>query len=200
MRGVAEQRNQQSAGGRPSRTVTSMLFSMLPLVLVVAGVAGLTGQCSFSPLGPSVEQGSAPTVDATAELHEAARRMDFPVFEPRLPAGWRANSADVEQLPSKARAVRVGWLTAGSHYMRLSQSSASEAELVSFETRRSPRARGVVEAGGLRWVDYDSVRSEHAWVTERRGVRLLITGSGSDREFRTFATAVAGAAPVAPQP
>ncbi|MDR7302738.1 hypothetical protein JOF55_002919 [Haloactinomyces albus] len=200
---MAQQRNQQAEGGSPAsgstRTVRSMLLTMLPLILIVLGMAGLTGRCSFSPLGPTVQPGSAPTVDAAAELRSAARRVDFPVLEPRLPQGWRANSADVRGVGSGQRAVRVGWLTSGGHYMRLSQSTAPESELVAFETERPPRARGMVRAAGTRWVVYDSVRSEKAWVGERNGVRLLITGSGPERDFRTLARAALSAPVVTPQ-
>lgn len=175
-----------------------MLFAMLPLVLIVLGMAGLTGQCSFSPLGPTVQPGSAPTVDADAELRRAAGRVGFPVLAPRLPQGWRANSADVRRVdPGEQETVRVGWLTNGGHYMRLAQSTAPEAELVTFETEQSPRARGVVTAAGVRWVVYDSVRAEKAWVGERDGVRLLITGSGREHEFRTLARAAMSAPVVA---
>lgn len=199
MRGVAEQRNQQAEGGSPARTVRSMLLTMLPLILIVLGMAGLTGRCSFSPLGPTVQPGSAPTVDASAELQRAAGQVDFPVVAPRLPQGWRANSADMRSADREKRAVRVGWLTSGGHYMRLSQSTASEAELVAFETDQPPRAQGMIRVAGADWVVYDSVRSEKAWVGERNGVRLLITGSGTKQEFRTLARAALSAPVVTPQ-
>lgn len=199
MRGVTQQRNQQEAGRPPTHPVRSMLFTMLPLALIVLGVAGLTGQCSFSPLGPSSAPGSAPTVDANAELRRASARVDFPVVKPGLPAGWRPNSADVRSVDSGAQAVRVGWLTKGAHYMRLSQSTAAEAELVASETGRTPRAQGVVRVADTRWVVYDSVRSEKAWVGERAGVRLLITGSGTEHEFRTLARSALSAPVVTPQ-
>ncbi len=209
MRGVSEARNQQSgrhhpdgeqSGGRQQpRSVSSMLFAMLPLVLIVLGMAGLTGRCSFSPLGPTVDSGSAPTVDAGVELRRAAGKVDFPVLRPRLPQEWRANSAGVRRVDPRHRAVRVGWLTREDHYLRLSQSSAPESALVRFETEQQPRGRGVVRAAGRTWVVYDSVRSESAWVTERDGVRLLITGSATEREFRTMARAVVRARTVTPQ-
>lgn len=170
-----------------------MLFAMLPLVLVAFGVAGLIGQCSFSPLGPDIEEESVPTVDVAAELRDAAGRVDFPVLEPELPPEWRANSAGTEQLGSGAKAVRVGWLTGAPHYLRLSQSPAAEEELVASETGLPPQARGVVDAGGRQWVVYRSVRSERAWVGERDGIRLLITGNGSEAEFRALAEAVSRA-------
>ncbi|GAA0513408.1 membrane protein [Saccharopolyspora subtropica] len=189
MSGVAEPRNQQPAPSRPPRTPSAMLFAILPLVLVAFGVAGLVGQCSFNPGGPSTEGGSVPTVDVPGELRRAADRVDFPVLEPALPAAWRANSANVTTLASKARVVRVGWLTGNARYLRLAQSTASEEELVAAETRQAPHAEGTVEAAGRQWVVYQSVRDEAAWVSERDGIRLLITGNADETEFRTLAEA-----------
>ncbi|NHD17871.1 MULTISPECIES: DUF4245 domain-containing protein [unclassified Actinopolyspora] len=196
MRGVAEQRNQGSdddrSGGSPGvapRSVRAMVFAMLPLVLVVLGIAGLTGRCSVNPLGSSLDTGTAPTVNASQEFESAAAGVDFPVLHPHPPDGWRANSADTEQITQQDSAVRVGWLTEDTHYVRLSQSSAPEAELVSSETEQPPRARGTVRAAGEQWVVYESVRSEVAWVGERSGVRLLITGNGTEEEFRMMARA-----------
>lgn len=203
---VAEQRNHEvpppEAGPsrpsevpdeqRPPRTVAAMLFSTVPLVLVAVVVAASLGILSFSPLGPQVDPNRAPTVDVSRQLHDQARRVGFPVVDPQLP--WHANSSSVESLPSGARAVRVGWLT-GNHYLRLSQSDAAEQELVSDETQQPPRGRGVVQAAGRQWTVYSGVRSEQAWVTEQDGVRLLITGSGDEQEFRALAEAAIRARP-----
>jgi hypothetical protein len=173
-----------------------MVFAILPLVLVAFGFAGLAGMCSFNPGGPSVDSGSVPTVDVSGELRSDAASADFPVVEPRLPRSWRANSANTTTLPSHQQVVKVGWLTGEGDYLRLAQSQGSEEELVAAETRRAPQATGTVEAGGVRWVKYRSVRDEQAWVTDREGVRLLITGNASQREFRKLAEAALTARPV----
>ncbi|MCI2421629.1 DUF4245 domain-containing protein [Saccharopolyspora sp. K220] len=190
---VAEPGNQQPAPSRPPRTASAMVFAILPLVLVAFGVAGLVGQCSFNPGGPSIEGGPVPTVDVPGELRDAAERVDFPVREPNLPADWRANSANVTTLGSHAQVVRVGWLTGGARYLRLAQSTASEEELVTAETRQPPHAEGTVDVAGRQWVSYESVRGERAWVSERDGVRLLITGNADEPEFRTLAEAAIAA-------
>lgn len=204
MRGVAEQRNQDQTGGpgddqagtapaSPPRTMKAMLFAMLPLVAVAFLVAGVLGQCSFSPLGPTIDRDSGPTVDVAAELNGISARIDFPVFDPATPPDWRANSAATAQLGSGARAVRIGWITGSARYLRLSQSTAPEEELVAFEVERPPQAEGVVQAGGRQWVLYRGVRSEKVWVGERDGVRLLLTGSATEEEFRVLAEAVSRA-------
>ncbi|MFC7341940.1 DUF4245 domain-containing protein [Saccharopolyspora griseoalba] len=199
---VAEPRNQQpaqqqgQAQSRPPRTMSAMVFAILPLVLVAFGFAGLAGMCSFNPGGPSVDTGSVPTVDVSGELRSDAASADFPVVEPQLPRSWRANSANTTTLPSHQQVVKVGWLTGGGDYLRLAQSPGSEEELVAAETRKAPQATGTVSAGGAQWVEYRSMRDERAWVAERAGVRLLITGNASEQEFRTLAEATLRAQPV----
>lgn len=173
-----------------------MIFAILPLVLVSFGIAGLFTQCSFTPTGPTVDNGSVPTVNVQAELHDAAAGVDFPVVDPKLPASWRANSSTSTTLPSHTEVVRVGWLTGDAQYLRLAQSNAAEEELVAGETRQAPLALGAVEAGGRQWVRYQGVRDEQAWVSERDGVRLLITGNAGEAEFRTLAEAALTAPPV----
>lgn len=199
---VAEPRNQQpaqpegQAPSRPPRTMSAMVFAILPLVLVAFGFAGLAGMCSFNPGGPSVDSGSVPTVDVSGELRSDAASADFPVVEPQLPRSWRANSTNTTTLPSHQQVVKVGWLTGSGNYLRLAQTRGSEAELVAAETHRAPQATGTVQAGGVQWVEYRGMRDEQAWVTERNGVRLLITGNASEQEFRTLAQATLTAHPV----
>lgn len=173
-----------------------MIFAILPLVLVAFAFAGFAGKCSFNPGGPSVDSGAVPTVDVSGELRSDAATTDFPVVEPQLPPSWRANSANTTTLPSHRRVVKVGWLTGEGNYLRLAQSNGAEEELVAAETRHAPQAEGVVRAGGVQWIDYRGMRDERAWVTDRNGVRLLITGNASEEEFRTLAEAALVAEPV----
>jgi hypothetical protein len=52
--------------------------------------------------------------------------------------------------------------------------------------------QGVVDVDGQRWVAYTGERGEPIWITEVAGepaVRMLVTGSGSDADFRMLAAA-----------
>jgi hypothetical protein len=193
-----------AAPGRGGRTIRDLGLSLAVLVGLVLVLTALGRGCSFSPGGISVDPHAVPTVDQAAELRSAARRVGFPVREPRLPQGWRANSADVASTGDATgapSAVRVGLLTAEGRYLRFSQSSATATELVRFEAGLPPGAqppvRETVEVAGLRWTAYPGMRNEAAWVADLDGVRLLITGSGTPEEFRVLAAAAA-AAPVLP--
>ncbi len=174
------------------QTVRGLLLSLGVLVLLVLMVAGLAGQCSLRPGGPDTRGAMVPTVDAEAELRRLARAVAFPVRVPQLPAQWRATSADVDRLgpaPDSPTAVWVGWLPSEGTYLRLSQSSAAPDELVAFETGIRSTATGVVRVQDEDWAIYPGVHGERVWVTDLGAVRILITGSAGEPEFRTLATA-----------
>jgi Protein of unknown function (DUF4245) len=190
----------RGVGGIGGKSTKDLLLSMLPLAILVLVFAGVAGMCSFSPGRPLTDRGSAPAVDAGAELARVAREVDFAVRQPRVPDDWRANSFGVRPVGRDAgapRAVRVGWLLPGGGYLRLSQSDAPEVELVRLETEQPrPIAGGAVEVGGVTWVRYPSVHEEIALVADLSGVRLLITGSASEQDMRALAAAVLAAQPL----
>jgi hypothetical protein len=178
---------------RPSRsalTVRDMLVAIGVLVVVVGVVGGVTRGCSFSPAGPTVDQGALPVVDAPAELRRLAPLVPFPVRVPAVPPGWRSNSAD-QDLVDPDRAALVGHLTPEGRYLRLLQSDGTEEALLAAETGGAPvPARGTAEVAGLRFVVYGGEDDEPIWIGELDGVRVLITGSAAEADFRTLAEAL----------
>lgn len=183
---------------RPSRsalTVRDMLVAMGLLVVVVGLVGGLSRGCSFSPAGPTVDQGAFPVVDAPAELRRLAPLVPFPLRVPAVPPEWRSNSADQDLVapadPSLGRSVRVGYLTPEGRYLRLLQSNGTEEALLAAETGGAPvPARGATEVAGLPFVVYGGEDEEPIWIGELDGVRVLLTGSGGEADFRALAGAV----------
>jgi hypothetical protein len=186
------------AGGTAGKSTKDLVLSLVPLVALVLLVAGVAGMCSFSPGGPQTDRSVVRTVDAAAELARMAQQVGFPVRSPRLPDGWQANSFGLRPVgePSGPRAVRVGWLLPAGGYLRLVQSDAAEADLVRSETEQPAAAFGAVDVHGVTWVRYPSLRREQAWVAELSGVRVLITGSADEPDFRTLAGAVQAAPPL----
>lgn len=185
--------------GKPPRsvpTVRDMLVAIGVLVLVVVVIGGLTRGCSFSPGGPSVDAGSLPVVDAPAELRELAPVVPFALRIPAVPPDWRSNSVDQDLADtadaSLGRVVRIGYLTPQARYLRLLQSNASEEALLAVETGAAAvPAKGVVDVAGMRFVVYGLPDDEAIWIGELpTGVRVLITGSGTEADFRTLAAAV----------
>jgi Protein of unknown function (DUF4245) len=178
-----------------------MVLSLAVLLVIIGAIVWLTRGCQFSPSGPSIDSSAMPSVNASRELTGAARRVDFAVRSPALPDGWRSNSANTVPVGAgneATTAVRVGWITSGGNYLRLSQSRAAVGALVVLEVGGDvpPDARGSVDVSGTSWTKYPGKGSETSWVLSADGVQLLITGSGTDEEFRTMALAVQTAKPL----
>jgi len=181
--------------GKPPRSALSvrdMVGAVAVLVAVVLLFAGMTRSCSFAPGGPSVDPAAGPSVDAPAQLRVLAGSMPFPLRVPAPPVGWRATTVDTARVgETGARAVRTGYLTPAGHYMRLVQSDADELALLASEAQGTPVAAGPIVVTGTTWVSYTDTR-EPIRIATLDGVRLLITGSGTDDEFRTLAAAATG--------
>jgi hypothetical protein len=178
---------------RSAMTMRDLLGAVAVLVAAVLVVGGLTRGCSFAPLGPTVDPGAGPTVDAPEQLRALAGSTSFPLRVPAVPMDWRANAVGTVQVgPGANRAVRAGYVTPAGRYLRVVQSDAAEADLVTEEARGTPVASGAVEVAGTSWVTYGDGTAEPIHVAQVAGVRLLITGSGDDAEFRTLAAGTVG--------
>ena len=178
-----------------------MLGAVAVLLVIIGVMTAFYGGCEFSPGGPTIDQSSAPSVDASRELRLAARSAAFPLRDPAVPKGWRANSASTSAVGAGATAsvvVRVGWVTAGGAYLQLSQSGGDAGEVAAEETglAEPPSATGSAEIDGVTWTTYPGRRDEQAWVTDLGDVVLLVTGSGKEPELRQLARAAQEAPPL----
>lgn len=175
-----------------------MTLSMLVLAVIVLALAALSRGCSFSPGGPSDTSVSLPPVDVTGELRAAAGQVGFPLREPTLPSGWRANSASVNAIGPNGRDhdVRVGWLTTSGGYVQLSQSDANPTDLAAAIAGTGVTPTGRATVGASTWTTYPGVRQELSWVRDLGSVRLLVTGNGTPADLRTLAAAAEAGKPV----
>lgn len=171
-----------------------MFWSMAPLVLVCIVLAGVLGMCSFTPSGPTA--GAPPSYDAHAALQADARQFSFPIREPSLPAGWRANSGGRDSVDGVPLS-RVGYLSPSGAYMAVLQSGAPEERLVP-KVNTSLVPRGPEDVDGVRWVAYEGDEGvEPLWVTRLGNtVTVGVTGAGDAEAFRTVARAVQTATPL----
>lgn len=186
--------------GRAGLRMRDMIGAVVVLLVVVGVLVTATRGCSFDPGGPNVSPDSAPSVDASAKLRDAAEAVTFPLRQPELPARWRANSSSTAAVGSGAGAnvvVRVGWVTPEGRYLQLSQSGGDAGDVLASETGESGRPTGSAEVDGVTWNVHSSRRDEVAWLTTLDGVVTLVTGSGTEEEFRILAAAVQSAEPLA---
>lgn len=184
--------------GRAAQGPRDLLLTIGALVIVVLAIAGLAGQCDFSPDGPTIDPQTTPSVSVPQELRINARSVEFPLRAADPGPDWRATStklAPVGTTPDAAQVLRINWISPDDNYLQLSQSDAVEEALVESETGKLEAPRGAVDVAGETWVDYPGRRSERAWVADLGDVRILITGSGTEAEFAAMATAVLAAKP-----
>ncbi len=186
--------------GRAALGMREMIGAMAVLLVIVGVLAVVTRGCSFDPGAPSANPSSAPTVDASAKLGQAAESVSFPVRRPDLPSSWHANSSSTTAVGHGAAAdviVRVGWLTPGGRYAQLSQSGGTAADVLAAETGTTTKPAGEQSVGGTSFATHPSRRDEVAWVASLAGTVVLITGNATEQEFRELAAAVVAAPPLA---
>jgi hypothetical protein len=166
-----------------------MIAAVGVLVFIVLVLGFLSGGVGFSP-GPVADPSAVRVVDAPAQLRGLAGSVPFAVRVPATPAGWRSNSVGTDVVGDR-KAIRVGHLTPSAGYLQLQQSDATEEALLTALGGRP--AQGAQDVAGTRWVVYGTRPAEPVWIADVKGVRLALTGSATDDEFRTLATAVLAA-------
>jgi hypothetical protein len=175
---------------RSALTMRDMVGALVVLALVVLAAGGVSRSCTFAPTGPTVDGSRLPTVDVAAELARLAPGSTIPLRAPAVPEGWRANAVNRTSLPEGGRVVSTGFLTPDGRYLRLQQGDATEEAMLRAEAGGGAApAQGAVDVEGQQWVAYTGERGEPIWITDLDGVRLLVTGSASDADFRTLAVA-----------
>ena len=176
-----------------------MAWSLIPLLLACLVIAAIAGQCSLRVGGP--EAGEVPRIDVGASLQADANALPFPIRQPQVPAEWIPNSASRPPVTgSGSDASTVGYVTGAGSYLSLTQSDATEDELVRFKADSSQVSAGGAETiANVNWVVYGNDATEPYWVADLGDARVLVTGSGSQEEFVALATAVASAKVLAPR-
>lgn len=187
---------------RGSLRMRDMIGAVVVLLVIIGAVLAFYGGCEFSPGGPTVDPKTAPSVDASRDLGLAARSTAFPVRQPAVPKDWRPNSTSTTAVGAGATAsvvVRVGYVTPAGTFVQLSQSGGDVGEIVAKEAGHAepPKPTGTVEVDGVTWTTYPGRRDEDAWVADLDDVVLLVTGSGTEQQFRQLAKAAQEATPLA---
>jgi hypothetical protein len=182
-----------------------MLVALGVLVILVIGFGAGWGSWSFAPTGPSVDPGAGPSVDAGAELNRLAPTVPFPVRNPAKPSSWRVNSVNETSIDG-GQVVHVGFVTPAGRYLQLLQSDSTEETLLASVADGPVPGRGPVDVDGHHWLVYapegtPEARAEPFWTTEvttpgAAPVRMLVSGSGTDEDFRVLAAAAVQSTPV----
>lgn len=170
-----------------------LVWTIAPLVVACLLVAGLVGQCSWSPGGPT--EGAIPTFDAAGALDVDAGIVDYPIRMPAVPEDWTPNSGSRTDI-GEATASTVGFITPERLYLQLTQTDATVQAAAGAYADGTANRSGTESIGTTDWVVFEDATDEPLWVTDLGDVRILITGSGTPDDYVTLAKAVTEAAPI----
>jgi hypothetical protein len=146
------------------------------------------------------QAGSPKTVDWTAVARDAQQSVPTPLVVPALPKTWSANRAEFVDAKSAGDGIaswQIGFLTPSTQYIGLSQGISANPSWVATQLS-DKTATGDHNYGGLAWKVYDHRTADHpgnlayALVSTVGESTVVLVGTGSDIEFETLATEIAG--------
>ena len=174
-----------------------MIWSLIPLLLLCAFIAVVSGNCSVGLTGGSGDD-KVPAYDVANGLRADARSVTFPIRLPQTPADWKPNSGTTVALENTV-VSNAGYITASGVYIQLSQTNATQDAVVGYlSDDETLLGAGTRDVGGRKWVAYgkpDGGRT--VWVTDLGDVRIgLKSNKAKDDDFSTLASAVLAASPL----
>lgn len=173
-----------------------MVWSIIPLLVICAIIAGIAGSCSWG-FGSDAAKQSVPSFDSAAAFTADARTLPFPIREPAVPAEWQSNSG-VTATVGGSLTSSVGWITESGTFVQLNQTQAGEEDLVRHLGGDGVAGTGTAEAGGRTWVTYaDEQGDRTVWFTDLGDVRIGLLGRGDNPPLDVLATATLSAQPLA---
>lgn len=168
-----------------------MVINVALIVVIMLVAVGFTGMCSFNPGAP--ENGPVQEVDAESFMNLESRAVSYPVRYPQMPEGWTTNSARRSMIDGQPAPV-VGWVTPAGGFISLTQTGASLEDAVVGVDRAPRELSRTVDVDGTEARVYSSESNDvrDLWAVDLGEERLLLSGAGTDEEFReVIATAVA---------
>jgi hypothetical protein len=174
-----------------------MIWSLIPLLLLCAFIAVVSGNCSVGLTGGSGDD-KVPAYDVENGLRADARTVPFPIRLPQTPDDWKPNSGSTTALENTV-VSNAGYITGNGVYIQLSQTNATEDAVVGYlSDDKTLLGAGTREVGGRQWVAYgkpDGGRT--VWVTDLGDVRIgLKSNNAKDDDFTALASAVLAVSPL----
>jgi hypothetical protein len=144
--------------------------------------------------------GSPKTVDWTTVARDAQQSVSTPLIVPTLPTTWSANRAELVDAKSASDGIaswQIGFLTPTTQYIGLTQGIDANVSWVATQLANKA-STGDENYGGVDWKVYDHRTADHpgnlayALVATMGRSTVVLAGTGSDVEFATLATEIAG--------
>ncbi len=169
-----------------------MLLTMIPLVLLIALVAGISGLWSNPDPAP------VGSIDETLALEYDATIVDFPIRIPDAPSEWQPNSGQRVELEEDGGGIVtwIGYVTDDNLYLRYSQSGISAQRLVEYHYGDINNVLGTETVDGTTWTLYRAGNGEPIWLVDLDDVRIAMTGSATEAQFTTMAERIMAVEPL----
>jgi hypothetical protein len=188
---TAARKAQNSANHRNRQTVNNLVYSLLATLALVAVIVLMV------PRGNPTA--TTPAVDYAAVAEQAQGSQPDPLLVPKLPAGWKANSAELRTKTSDdVDYWYIGLITPQSEFIGITQGFDANDSWVSEQVNRS-RIKDTREIAGVRWDVYDNRTSssdngnvDYALVTSAGHSTIILFGTADDASFDTVASALSG--------
>lgn len=171
-----------------------MIWSLVPLLIICAVVAIVSGNCSVGLTGQASDD-RTPPFDAHSALAADARDLPFPIRRPTVPDEWKPNSGSTQPVGG-TRVSNVGWITGVGAYVQLSQTDATEDDLVVALGGTDALGAGTRQVAGREWVVYTTPEGKKFWITDLGDVRIAVASLGPDDDMEKLATAVLAQQPL----
>jgi len=176
---------------RRSRQTSRNIVGSLVVCLAVVGVL-----IALVPRGAPVQQ---PAVDYRTAAAQAEDSAGLPLLTPTVPAGWRANSAELRRDAGVA-SWYVGFVLPGNTFLAYTEGIKANPTWLSSTLESAP-AGGTARLGGLTWRVYDQRDRGDAAGNVAYGLAttvgttdLVVYGTAPAAEAQRLATALAEAA------
>ncbi len=161
-------------------TTANMLRSLLPLVVIVLGLAYF---CTPQDVDPVAE------IDPTNSIRYAASLAEVALPVPVLGKTWRATSVDVvatEDGQPGPVTLTIGYVSPNSEFARYVVSTDPGSELID-DLLTDADVVGAQTLAGRDWEELRTTRDERLYLRTDGDLRLVVTGSVSEDELRTLA-------------
>lgn len=170
-----------------------IVLSVIVVVVLMLLFVGPTGMCSVDPENSDLAVNQE--VDATDFLQREAQSSNIAIRIPDTPEGWYPNSARRTVLAGEPASV-VGWVTTNDGYVQAMQTNAALDDAVeSFdEYYRTEEDSEDIAGEKARIFRGDDSQARDIWAVDLGDVRLLVTGSADDDDYRALIEVFAKAA------
>ncbi len=189
---IADRKAASRLAHRSNQTTLNLVIALGASLLVVFLIVIVVVRPDQNP--------TPKTVDWTSVARDAQQSVSTPLIVPKLPKTWTANRAELQDTTGASDGIanwQIGFLTPSTQYIGLTQGISANASWVANQLKDKP-STGDTAFGGIRWQVYDHRTADspgnlaYALVTTVGVTTVVLAGTGSNAEFATLATEIAG--------